>query len=135
MALNISDTGGVNHTEGTSMQINGGGSVKIGGDFKNTGEVKVDVRANLEVLGDVVNDGTFSIKDYVAEDKYKYFEQAINDLRGGDAQTLLRSSYEDLRSGNIDGANSWFKKFTAYLQQHPELVTASVQIVLQLFQK
>lgn len=132
MALNISDKDGVSHTEGTSMQINGGGKIKIDGGFKNTGDVKIDTGANLEILGGVVNAGTFSIKDYVAEDQYRFFEQAINDLQG-DAQKYLRSSYQDLKSGNTESANSWFKKFTGYIQQHPELITSSVQIVLQLF--
>ena len=133
MIFHIS-TNGVNNTEGTTAKFNGGGTIKIGGGFQNSGDVQIDVRANLEVLGNVVNAGTFSIKDYVAENQYKLFERAINDLRG-DAQNYLRSSYQDLKSGNMPSANSWFKKFTDYIKNHPELITSSVQIVLQLFYK
>lgn len=125
---------GVKNTEGTTAKFGDGGSVKIGGDFKNTGDVQIDVRANLEVLGNVVNAGTFSIKDYVAENQYQLFEAAINDLQG-EAQNYLRSSYQDLKSGDIPSANSWFQKFAGYIKNHPELVTSSVQIVLQLFYK
>ena len=132
MALNISDKDGVNHTEGTSMQINGGGKIKIDGDFKNSGDVQIDTGANLEVLGNVVNAGTFSIKDYVAESQYQLFELAVNDLQG-EAKNYLQSSYQDLKSGNIPSANNWFKKFTGYINNHPELVTSSVKILLQLF--
>ena len=131
MTFNITPKG-VNNTKGTSAKFNGGGSVKIGGDFQNTGDVQIDVRANLEVLGNVVNAGTFSIKDYVAESQYQLFEQAINDLQG-DAKNYLQSSYQDLKSGDIPSANNWFKKFTGYINNHPELVTSSVQILLQLF--
>jgi hypothetical protein len=123
---------GVNNTVGTSAKFNGGGSVKIRGNFENTGDVQVDVRADLEVLGNVVNDGTFNIKDYVTENQYQRFEQAINDLQG-DAKNYLESSYQDLKRGDIPSANNWFKKFANYITEHPELVTASVQIVLQLF--
>jgi len=120
--------------EGTSAQFNGGGKVKISGDLKNTGVVEIDTMANLEVLGSVVNCGTFSIKDYVAEGQYKLFEQAIKDLKG-DAQSYLSSSYQDLKGGDIANANSWFKKFADYIQQHPELIASSVQTLLQLFHK
>ncbi|OHA70592.1 MAG: hypothetical protein A3F15_02620 [Candidatus Wildermuthbacteria bacterium RIFCSPHIGHO2_12_FULL_40_12] len=131
MTFHISPKG-VNNTEGTTAKFNGGGTVKIGGSFQNSGDVQIDVRANLEVLGNVVNAGTFSIKDYVAENQYQLFEQAINDLQG-DAQAYLRSSYQDLKSGNIPSSNAWFRKFADYIKDHPELVTSSVQIVLQLF--
>lgn len=133
MTFHISPKG-VNNTKGTTAKFGGGGNVKIGGDFQNTGDVQIDIRAKLEVLGNVVNAGTFSIKDYVAENQYQLFEKAIADLQG-DAQSYLQSSYQDLKSGNIPGANSWFKKFTGYIKDHPELVTSSVQIMLQLFYK
>lgn len=131
MTFHISPKGG-NNTEGTTAKFNGDGAVKIGGSFQNSGDVQIDVRANLEVLGNVVNAGTFSIKDYVAESQYQLLEQAINELQG-DVQNYLRSSYQDLKSGNIPSANNWFKKFASYIKDHPELVTSSVQIVLQLF--
>lgn len=131
MTFHISPKG-VNNTEGTTAKFNGGGTVKIGGSFQNSGDVQIDVRANLEVFGNVVNAGTFSIKDYVAEGQYQLFEKAITDLQGN-AKSYLQSSYQDLKSGNIPSANSWFKKFAGYIKEHPELVTSSVQIVLQLF--
>lgn len=131
MTFHISPKG-VNNTKGTTAKFSDGGSVKIGGDFQNTGDVQIDVRAKLEVLGGVVNAGTFSIKDYVAESQYQLFEGAINDLQG-DAQSYLQSSYQDLKSGNIPSANNWFKKFADYIKDHPELATSSVQIMLQLF--
>ena len=131
MTFHISPKG-VHNTEGTTTEFNGGGIVKISGNFQNSGDVRIDVRANLEVLGNVVNAGSFNIKDYVAESKYQLFEQAINDLQG-DSQTYLRSSYQDLKSGDLAGANSWFKKFVVYIKNHPELATSSVQIMLQLF--
>lgn len=133
MTFHISPKG-VNNTKGTTAKFGDGGSVKIGGDFQNTGDVQIDVKANLEVLGNVVNAGAFSIKDYVAESQYQLFEQAINDLEG-DAQNYLQASYQDLKSGNIPSANSWFKKFAGYIKDYPGLVISSVQIVLQLFYK
>ena len=131
MTFHISPKG-VHNTEGTTTEFNGGGIVKISGNFQNSGDVRIDVRANLEVLGNVVNAGSFNIKDYVAESKYQLFEQAINDLQG-DAKNYLQSSYQDLKSGNITSANSWLKRFAGYIKDHPELITSSVQIVLQLF--
>ena len=125
---------GVNNTKGTIAKFGDGGSVKIGGDFQNTGDVQIDVRANLEVLGNIVNAGAFSVKDYVTESRYQLFEQAINDLKG-DAQNYLRASHQALKNGDIPSANGWFKKFAGYIKDHPELVTSSVQIVLQLFYK
>lgn len=130
MTFNITPKG-VNNTKGTSARFIDG-SVKIGGNFKNTGDVQIDVRAKLDVLGNVVNAGTFNIRDYVAESQYQLLEQAINDLQGN-AKDYLQSSYQDLKSGNIPSANSWFKKFVGYIKNHPELVTSSVQVALQLF--
>jgi len=131
MTFNISPDG-VDNTEGSTAKFNGGGIVKIGGHFQNSGVVEIDRRANLEILGNVVNSGTFNIKDYVAEAHYQLLEQAINNLQG-DAQTYLASSYKDLKTGNVAGANSWFKKFAGYIKDHPELITSSVQAILQLF--
>ncbi len=133
MTFHISPKG-VNNTGGTTAKFNGGGTVKIGGSFQNSGDVQVDVRASLEILGNIMNTGTFSIKDYVAESQYQLFKQAINDLRG-DAQNYLRHSYQDLKDGNIPSANNWFKKFAGYIKDHPNLATSSVQILLQLFYK
>ncbi|MBI4086576.1 hypothetical protein HY416_01185 [Candidatus Kaiserbacteria bacterium] len=131
MTFHISPKG-INNTEGTTARFGGGGIVKVGGDFQNTGNVQIDVRANLEVLGNVTNAGTFSIKDYIAESQYELLEAAIKDLQG-DAQTYLQSSYQDLKNGNVSSANTWFKKFVSYIKEHPELITSSVQVVLQLF--
>ncbi len=132
MTFNVSQNG-VNNTKDTSAKF-GVGSVKIHGGFENTGDVQIDIRANLEVFGKVVNSGIFNIKYYIAESQYQLFEQAINELQG-DAQNYLRSSYQNLQSGNILNANSWLKKFAGYIKDHPELITSSVQIVLQLFYK
>lgn len=132
MTFHISPKG-VRNTKGTTAKF-GGGKVKISGDFENAGDVQIDVRANLEILGNVVNEGTFNIKDYVAESKYKLIENAINNLQGN-AKTFLQQSYQDLKAGNTENANGWFKKFIDYINQHPELATSSIQIMLQLFYK
>lgn len=131
MTFNISNRG-VNNTEGTTAKFGHVGKVEIKGDFKNSGEVEIDIRANLNILGNLLNSGTFDIKDYITENKYKLIENAINDLEG-DAKNYLKSSYDKLKQGNVPEANNWFGKFYSYIKQHPELMTSSVQILLQLF--
>ena len=133
MTFHISSKG-VKNTKGTVARFSGGGKVKIGGSFENTGDVQIDIRANLEILGSVVNSGTFSVKDYIAESRYKLIEDAINDLQGN-AKNYLQQSYQDLKQGNIESANNWFKKFIVYIKQHPALITSSIQVMLQLFFK
>lgn len=125
---------GVENTKGTSAKFNAGGKVRVGGDFENTGDVQVDTRANLEIVGNIINKGTFSIKDYIAESQYGLIENAISDLQG-EAKDHLQQSYQDLKDGEINSANTWFKKFIGYIAKHPELITSSVQIMLQLFYK
>ncbi|MEK7645332.1 MAG: hypothetical protein AAB391_03390 [Patescibacteria group bacterium] len=123
---------GVNNTEGTTAKFGSGGTVTIGGDFQNTGSVEIDLKANLKVLGSVVNAGTFSVKDYVAENQYPLFEEAIRSLQGS-AKEYLQYSYRDMRNGDLAAADGWFKKFIYYTKDHPELVTSSAQVLLQIF--
>lgn len=123
---------GVQNTVGTTAKFGGGGSVQIGGNFQNTGNVEVDIKANLKVLGNVINAGNFNIKDYVREDKYKLMKGAINELTG-DPKSYLNTSYQNLKRNNIQKANNYFSRFVSYIRKHPELVTGSVQILLQLF--
>ncbi len=121
---------GVKNTKGTSAKFGGGGTVQVGGDFKNTGDVEVDVRANLKITGNVVNSGNFHLKDYVAQEQYRLVENTIRELEG-DPKELLQTSYNSLRSGENKKADSNFRKFVNYIKDHPELVTGAVQILLQ----
>lgn len=123
---------GVQNTEGTTAKFGGGGSVQIGGNFQNTGIVEMDIRANLTVLGNILNSGNFSIKDYIREDQYKLIENAINQL-SGDPKNYLNESYQSLKDNNIQEANNFLSQFISYIKDHPELITGSVQILLQLF--
>lgn len=125
---------GVNNTLGTTAKFNPGGSIKVGGNFQNSGTVEIDVRANLDILGNVLNSGNFNIKDYVTEAQYQIIESAINDLNG-EAKEFLQQSYNALKGEDVEKANSWFGKFIGYIKEHPELITSSVQILLQLFSK
>ena len=130
MTFNIANSG-INNTLGTSAEFMPGGSVQIGGNFTNYGEVRIDVRANIRVIGSVVNQGKFHIKNYVEEEKYKLIENAISDLRG-EPKTLLEESYTYLKNGKHSKADNLFKKFVNYLTEHPELITDTVQILLQV---
>ena len=121
---------GVNNTEGTTAKF-GSGKISVGGDFKNTGNVEVDIRATLNVAGNVVNAGNFHIKDYITQDRYKTIESALKELEGEPRKYLLKS-YDNLKNGKFDKSDSWFNKFFSYIKKHPELVTGSVQILLQL---
>ena len=59
----IVSTRGVENTESTEVKI-GAGHVKIGKDFKNSGKVDIDTSANVDVEGNVSNDGKFSIRKF-----------------------------------------------------------------------
>lgn len=123
---------GVKNTKGTTAKFGGGGSVRISSGFQNTGDVEIDIRANLDVAGDVINGGTFHIKDYVTEERYKLVEQAIDELKGK-PRDYLQYFYTYLQDGEFEQAEGRFQKFFSYVKKHPELVTGSVQILLQLF--
>lgn len=129
---NSDGSGEVENTEGTIAKFGKGGKVQIGGDFTNTGKVEVDIRANLEIIGNLINSGDFRIKDYITEKKYKLIENAINEL-DGEAKKYLKKAYQGLRDGKEKNTNIWFGKFTSYLKEHPELITGAVSILLQIF--
>ncbi|MBU3924645.1 MAG: hypothetical protein V1732_02175 [Patescibacteria group bacterium] len=135
MTFNISSNG-VNNTNGTIAKFgsNPNGNVKIHGNFQNTGNVQIDVRANLEVVGNIINAGNFSIRDYVREQNYDLIEKAIAELNG-EAKNYLSQSYKNIKTGNAAEANNYFKRFINYIKDHPELVTSSIQIILQIFSK
>ncbi|KKQ34937.1 MAG: hypothetical protein US52_C0041G0008 [candidate division WS6 bacterium GW2011_GWA2_37_6] len=122
---------GVNNTQGTLAKFGGGGSVKIGGNFENSGDVEVDIRADLNIIGNVLNSGKFSIKDYLTEEHYKLIEKAILEL-DGESKELLEETLVGLKNGNNTMATSKFKHFLEYIKNHPEIITSSVQVVLQL---
>lgn len=130
----IISSNGVSNTEGTTAKFGAGGIVKVGGNFQNTGNVEIDVRANLQVIGNIINAGNFSVKDYLNEGFYESIEKAIDDLKG-EPKKDLQKSYQSFKLGYEDKANNYFRNFFTYIQQHPELVTSSVQILLQLFLK
>lgn len=123
--------GKVQNTESTTASFNEG-SVNVEGDFENSGDVNVDVRANLSVAGNVINSGNFNIRDFVTEKHFEIMEKAISDLSGAPKE-YLSQTYEEIKSGNVEKANSWFRKFYNYVKKHPVLVTSSIQILLQLF--
>jgi hypothetical protein len=123
---------GVQNTEGTTAKFGNGGSVLIGGNFHNSGNVEVDTRANLSVLGDIINSGNFNIKDYIKENNYKLIENAITDLNG-DPKSYLETVYQNLKINNIPEANCFFNRFVSYIKNHPDLITGSIQILLQIF--
>lgn len=122
---------GVKNTAGTTAIFGSGGSVQMGGNFENTGDVQIDTRANLTVIGNIINSGTFHIKDYVTEEKFRILEKAITE-QSGESKELLQQTLMNLQIGNTLEADDKFQKFVSYIQQHPELITASVQIILQL---
>jgi hypothetical protein len=128
----IISPGGVKNTKGTVAKINGGGRVNIEGSFENSGQVNIDIRANLNVVGRVINSGNFNIQDYITQEKLSLIDAAIRDL-GGEPKQYLRKSYEYLKSGDNEQADRWFRRFYSYIAKHPELVVGSVQILLQLF--
>ena len=123
---------GVQNTEGTTAKFGSGGSVLVGGNFKNSGNVEVDIRANLTVLGDIINSGRFNIQDYINENNYRLIENAITDLEG-DPKNYLETVYQSLKVNNIPEANSYFNRFVSYIKNHPELITGSIQVLLQIF--
>src|SRR3989344_9146212 len=134
MTFNISSDGvlgEVENTEGTEARFNGGGQVKIRGNFTNSGNVQVDIRANLDILGNVVNSGSFDILDFVTRDKYILFENAIKDL-DGDAKLYVQDFYLAVQKNQPEEAKSKFSQFISYLKLHPELITSSVSILLQI---
>jgi hypothetical protein len=128
---NSNGSGEVENTESTTARFNQG-KVRIGGDFTNSGKVEIDIRADLEILGNLINSGNFHIKDYIAENEYKLIENAINEL-DGEAKKYLEETYRALRRGEEKNTNIWFGKFTSYLKEHPQLITGAVQILLQIF--
>lgn len=123
---------GVNNTQGTIAKFGGSGSVKVGGNFQNSGDVEIDTRADLTIAGNVLNSGSFNIKDYIAESHYNIIQKAISDL-DGEPKELLLETLAGLRNGNDSTAASKFQQFLGYIKNHPEIITSSVQILLQLF--
>ena len=128
----IVSSNGVLNTDGTTAKFGSGGSVRIGGDFSNSGKVEVDIGANLEVVGDVVNRGSFDIKDYCNAGELELIRSAIHQL-GGEPRMLLDEVYKQIRIGKGAEAKSGLVRFINYLKTHPELVVGSVQTLLQLF--
>ncbi len=124
--------GGVENTDGTEASFGGGGFVRVGGNFKNSGKVNVDTKANLDVLGDIINSGSFNILDYATKEKYAFFENAIKDLNG-DAKIYTQEFYLAVQKNEPIEAKSKLAKLVSYFKDHPELVTSSVQVLLQLF--
>ncbi|MEA1981205.1 MAG: hypothetical protein U9N54_09555 [candidate division Zixibacteria bacterium] len=124
----------IQNTKGTTAKFGGGGSVNIGGDFQNIGDVRVDVRAKLSVIGNVINTGSFHIKDHVAKKQYKLIENAIADS-DGQARKYLQNFDKHLKDKKFVKAKKGFGKFFIYIKHHPELITDSIQALLQLFLK
>ncbi|MAG44859.1 hypothetical protein CL633_03140 [bacterium] len=135
MTLEISPNK-VKNTKGTTVRFGGGknGRVQVGGDFINEADVEIDIRANLDVLGNLINSGKFNIKDYVEEENYKIIEKAIKSLNGK-PKGYLNLAYQNLKNRKIDKANNNFRKFILYVKEHPEVVIAPVQSLLQLLLK
>ncbi len=123
---------GVENTEDTKAKFSGGGSVRIGGNFTNSGKVKIDIKARLDILGNVVNSGDFNILDFTTKDKYTLFENAIKDLKG-EAKIYTQDLYLAVQNNKPEEAKSKFSQLISYLKLHPELVTSSVQLLLQIF--
>jgi hypothetical protein len=123
----------IKNTDGTDVSF-GPAKIKINGKFYNSGNVKIDVQANLEIAEDVINSGNFDIKDYVEESNYPIIEDAIAEMSGYPKEEL-ENAYSDIKIGDKKSADNRFKKIVGYFKEHPELVTSSVQILLQLFLK
>jgi len=131
---NDDGSGEVENTESTTANFASGGKTKIEGNFINRGNIEVDIRANLEIIGNLENldSGNFHIKDYVTEEKYRIIESAISELNG-EAKEYLEKAYQGLREQKEKDADTWFKKFISYLKENPTLITGSVGILLQIF--
>lgn len=129
MIFKVSEEG-VKNTKGTKAKFGANGKVLIRGNFQNTGDVEVDTNANLEILGDLINSGSFNVKDYLGQERYVLIEKAINAL-DGQAKLYLQSSYGYLKRGEIEKANSYFGRFVSYLKRHPGVVVGAVQVLLQ----
>lgn len=127
----IVSSNGVNNTAGTTARVNRAGAVRVGGNFINSGNVQIDTKANLSIALDFINKGNFSIKDYVAEEQYKLIDNAIDSLNG-ESKQLLSQTLLELKKENNEEATNKFKKFLNYIKDHPEVVTSSVQVMLQL---
>lgn len=74
MTFHINERG-VNNTEGTDVTFGPGGEVKVGGNFHNSGKVRIMEGGKLKVSKDLVNTGDLSIND---TDLKKALVDAIN---------------------------------------------------------
>lgn len=131
MTFNVSKKG-VNNTDGTTARFNPGGTVKVRGDFQNSGKVEIDIRADLDILGSIINSGDFSIKDYATEQFYQILQSAIRES-SGESREFLQNTYKSLGEGREKDATNYFKNFLGYIKKHPELITSTIQILLQIF--
>ena len=124
-------TGGVvSIGEGSQASLKNA-NMRIGGSFINHGSTRIDVSSTLDIAGDVVNNGEFDIRNYVAEARYSVIEDAITSLNG-EPKAILQGSYGALRTGEVAKANNLFKSFFAYIKKHPELAVGSVGILIDL---
>lgn len=123
---------GIKNTDGTSAEFNDGGNITFGRDFENSGNVEIDIRANIQFLGKVSNaiTGNFNIKDYVNERFITALDVAILDSEGN-AHKYLIELKNSIETKNAQDSRNIIKSFIGYLKQHPEMITASIQILLQ----
>ena len=131
MTFNISRKG-VNNTNGTTARFNSGGTVKVRGDFQNSGKVEIDIRADMDILGSVINSGDFSIKDYTTEQFFQILKYAIQES-SGESREFLQNTYKSLGEGKEKEATTYFRSFLGYIKNHPELITSTIQMLLQIF--
>ena len=123
----------IEHTPGTTMGIRSAGKIAFNGPFENSGEMNVDIRANLAFMDKVINSGSFDVKDYVGEG-YAVVERAIAELpHGSSAKDELTQALHAMRSNDGAKANGAFSRFLGYIKTHPTLITNSVSIMLHLF--
>ena len=126
MTLIISDENGrreIKNTKGTKAMFNQGGQINFGAEFDNSGEVEIDLRANVSFLEKVTNSGSFNIKDYITESKYQLIEKVIDELEG-EQKELLSKVYSSVKENNDKTANSWFKKLVESLKD-PSMISST----------
>lgn len=140
MTFIISDENGkreIKNTKDTKARLNRGGQVNFNAEFDNSGEVEIDLMANVNFLEKVTNSGSFNIKDYITESRYDLIEKAIASSEG-EPKELLSKVYSAVKEGNNEEANSWFKKLVRSLKSPSTIAGAAmggaIDLLMKLFQ-